>query len=123
VLAYRKAVSDVRLSLLSAGCVPFELSVLAATLRHAAVLGCYIIGNPNFGRISAIETYARCSALGDWTHTKIRALLDYKLWSEGRLAFPEHDMVEQNAADLCDAVDILINRVEGDARWRGYIAA
>jgi hypothetical protein len=32
--------------------VPFELSVLATAARHAAILGCYALGEPDFGRTS-----------------------------------------------------------------------
>ncbi len=120
---YRRAVSDVRQSLCDFGSVPFELSVLATTLRHAAVLGCYIVQRPNFGRWSAIGAYAAHAGLGNWTAVKIHDLLDYKLWSEGRRPAPEHVALEGAALDICDEVETLIGSVKGDARCRGLISA
>jgi hypothetical protein len=35
---------------------PFELSVIATAVRHASILGCYLIGDPSFGRTSAFRT-------------------------------------------------------------------
>ena len=34
---------------------PFELSVVATAARHAAILGCYLLGEPDFGRVSAFR--------------------------------------------------------------------
>lgn len=35
--------------------VLFEASVLARTVRHAAILGCHVTGDPNFSRYGAVE--------------------------------------------------------------------
>jgi Nucleotidyltransferase domain len=120
---YRQAVADARLSLGRHGSVPFELAVLATTLRHASVLGCYIVQRANFGRWSAIESYAAHARLENWTAAKVRDLLDYKLWSEGRRTAPEHVALERTALNICDEVEGVIESVEGDARWRGLITA
>lgn len=112
---YREAVRDVKLSLQHGGSVPFELSVLATTLRHACVLGCYVIQGPNFGRYSAIEKYIRARQVPGWSHTKVRSLVQYKLWSEARAPAPSHLELESDPHGLCVDVEAVITRVEEDA--------
>jgi hypothetical protein len=57
IRAFRQATSEARESIASAGNLVFELSILATTLRHVAILGCYCLGTPNFGRDSAFERF------------------------------------------------------------------
>ena len=116
VAVYREAVHDVRLSLEHGGSVPFELSVLATTLRHAAVLGCYVIRRPNFGRYSAIQNYTRAKRVAGWNRERVRSLIEYKLWSEGRVPAPSWLELESSAHGLCADVEAVIARVEEDAR-------
>lgn len=53
---FSRVVDDVERSLTHDHSVHFELSVLATAARHAAILGCYRLGQPNFGRESAFRT-------------------------------------------------------------------
>jgi hypothetical protein len=120
--AYRQAVADVKESLKCGGATAFELSVLATTLRHAAVLGCYVIGAPDFGRQSAIEKYTSATGLNVWTHDRIKFLIDYKLWSEGRASAPAHAVLESSAGSVCDDVRAVITRVNEAARCNGLLS-
>src|SRR3954454_16889686 len=49
---FTRVVDDVERTLEEDHSVPFELSVLATAGRHAAILGCYALGQPDFGRTS-----------------------------------------------------------------------
>jgi predicted nucleotidyltransferase len=49
---FSRVVDDVEHTLEADHSVPFELSVLATAARHAAILGCYALGEPDFGRTS-----------------------------------------------------------------------
>jgi len=50
--AFKSAAAEARLSLANYGWPDFELKVMAAVARHAAILGCYCSGQPNYGRES-----------------------------------------------------------------------
>lgn len=53
--SFRQVLQDVEGSLGGDYSPPFELSVIATAARHAAILGCYAIGEPNFGHDSAFR--------------------------------------------------------------------
>src|SRR5208283_624487 len=48
---FKTSLVDIVLSLGQGGSIPFELSILGTTMRHASILGCYISGAPCFGRV------------------------------------------------------------------------
>lgn len=53
--SFRQVLRDVEDALEGDYSAPFELSVIATAARHAAILGCYVVGEPNFGRDSAFR--------------------------------------------------------------------
>jgi hypothetical protein len=53
--SFRRVLDDVEESASQDHSDAFELSVVATSARHAAILGCYLLGKPNFGRDSAFE--------------------------------------------------------------------
>lgn len=48
--SFEQVVADVRAAVEDDYSPQFELAVLATAARHAAILGCYLIGTPRFGR-------------------------------------------------------------------------
>ncbi len=50
--AFKSAAGEARLSLANYGWPDLELKVMAAVARHAAILGCYCSGQPDYGRES-----------------------------------------------------------------------
>ena len=83
--SFKLAADDARLSLANHGWPDFELKVMAAVARHAAILGCYCSGEPDYGRetpfhriglhlgyspthrtrLASLATRFRCRELGD----------------------------------------------------------
>ena len=54
--AFETVLDDVSLALQAGDTsLPFEGDVLARTIRHAAILACYLAGEPNFSRYGAVE--------------------------------------------------------------------
>jgi Nucleotidyltransferase domain len=53
--SFRRVLDDVEESIKGDFSAPFEMSVIATAARHAAILGCYAIGEPTFGRESAFR--------------------------------------------------------------------
>jgi predicted nucleotidyltransferase len=52
---FRAALADCRGSLENGGWPDYELEVVATVLRHAAILGAYCAGTPNYGRDSSFK--------------------------------------------------------------------
>jgi hypothetical protein len=50
--AFKSAATEARRSLANHGWPDFELKAMAAVARHAAILGCYCSGEPDYGRES-----------------------------------------------------------------------
>ena len=51
---YRDCIGDVYDSLSQASSALYEVSVLATVIRHASILGCFLLGVPDFGRLSPV---------------------------------------------------------------------
>jgi Nucleotidyltransferase domain len=61
--SFRLSLEDVRQALASGDTTPeFELSALATTVRHSCILGCYLVGKPEFGRYAPVSTF--CDMVG-----------------------------------------------------------
>lgn len=63
VTAFQTVLADVRESLPHGDVVMHDLAVLATLVRHASILGCWLIGDPQFGRTTPVERYARARGL------------------------------------------------------------
>lgn len=61
IRAFQTVLKDVRASILGEHSSAFELAVIATALRHAFILGCYVTGEPDFGRTSPF--YRLCPVL------------------------------------------------------------
>jgi hypothetical protein len=62
--SFRLALTDVRTALDSGDtAVEFELGSIATTVRHSSILGCYLLGKPEFGRYAAVETFCKATGL------------------------------------------------------------
>ena len=58
VSAFKSVLYDVERSLIVGDLVAFELSVLATVIRHASILGCWLLGEPHFGRTKPVERFS-----------------------------------------------------------------
>jgi hypothetical protein len=78
--SFRLALSDVREALESKDTsVELELGYMATTLRHAAILGCYLLGKPEFGRYAAVETFCRTTGLPSKIVTEFVHLYHFRM--------------------------------------------
>jgi hypothetical protein len=59
LMTFRRAANEARHSLENYGWPDLELQVMATVVRHAAILGCYCIGEPNYGRETPFMTVGR----------------------------------------------------------------
>ena len=85
VAAFTTVLADVRESLAHGDVVAYELGVLATVLRHAAILGCWLIGDPRFGRVAPVEHYARARELDRRGFEGFLELYKYRLYLDRRM--------------------------------------
>jgi Nucleotidyltransferase domain len=71
LVTFRRAADEARHSLDNHGWPDFELQVMATVVRHAAILGSYCIGDPDYGRETPFMTVGRHL---DYEHARIWSL-------------------------------------------------
>src|SRR5207249_617017 len=82
--AFTVVLRDVAASLEGDHSPPFELAVVATALRHAFILGCYVTGQPNFGRSSPFRRLGHEMGLSSQLISDIEELYGFRLYQQGR---------------------------------------
>lgn len=83
--AFRTVVRDVEGSLNVGDLVSFDLSVLATVIRHASILGCWLLGIPCFGRTEPVERFSRECLESDGAMDGFADLYAYRLYFDKRV--------------------------------------
>lgn len=96
VQGFKTVLGDVAESLQQGGAKAFELSVLGTVIRHASILGCWLLGNPAFGRLTPVESFAAAAGL-TVSMTDFEHLYMYRLYCDSRL---ERSMLHPVAAGI-----------------------
>lgn len=64
LLAFRNSILDVEEAIeMGDSSFEFEVASLATVVRHASILGCYLIKSPTFGRYAAVEVFSDARGL------------------------------------------------------------
>jgi nucleotidyltransferase-like protein len=71
--------------------VEFELGSLATTLRHSAILGCYLLGELEFGRYRPIETLCKMTDLPTQIAVEFAGLYQFRMMIARQGDIPEYD--------------------------------
>lgn len=99
VAAFRISVADIRQALDSADTdVAFELGHLATTVRHASILGCYLLDIPEFGRYAAVKRFCEKAGLPIGIAVEFAELYQFRMTIERqqvRSGDPTSDYVEK----------------------------
>lgn len=111
LIAFRMTVNDVRDSVLSKGSIPFEMTILATVLRHSSILGSYLAGKPDFGRISPITQMIKRFSVSGEASASLMKLCRYKSFVEGRDS-TTIQITEAESLKLCDQVDDLVSAIQ-----------
>lgn len=82
---FRAVLEDVAQSLRSGGPEIFELSVLGTVLRHASILGCWLLRRPSFGRIRPVAQLVTSTGLAPGISSGFPDLYRFRLFVDGRL--------------------------------------
>ena len=89
--AFNVVLEDVERSLVVGDVVDFDLSVLATVIRHASILGCWVLGEPCFGRTWPVDHFAH-TAIGDSrAMAGFADLYGYRLYYDERIR--AHELV------------------------------
>ena len=84
VEAFRTVLSDVREELVHESSVSYELAVLGTVIRHASILGCYLLGQPCFGRTEPVRRFSEVLDLPVGFTDQFATMYQYRLALEGR---------------------------------------
>ena len=84
IRGFKVVLADIAESLEHGGSMVFELSVLATVIRHASILGCWLIGAPMFGRLTPVACFAAATGR-TVTLDDFEPLYMYRLYCDGRL--------------------------------------
>ena len=84
VQGFKTVLGDVAESLKEGGAKAFELSVLGTVIRHGSILGCWLLGNPTFGRLAPVEYFTAAAGL-TVSIAEFERLYMYRLYCDGRL--------------------------------------
>jgi hypothetical protein len=79
ISAFHIVIKDVEESIKNYSSFEYELSILATMLRHSAILGCYLIGQPQFNRKAPIKTLVNLWDLDPTIYEAFDELYSFKL--------------------------------------------
>jgi hypothetical protein len=107
--SFEQVVADVRTAVKGDHSSQFELAVLATAARHAAILGCYLIGTPRFGRREPFDLLLPQLGYGAAEIAAFERLYSYRV-AENRDEVAEIDR-RDDAPSWVPRVDTLIRKV------------
>lgn len=84
VRGFKTVLGDVAESLEHGDTEVFELSVLGTVIRHASILGCWLLRKPMFGRLAPVQSFAAAAGLAI-SMEEFERLYQYRLYCDGRL--------------------------------------
>lgn len=110
IACFEAVIADVRSSIRGDHSCAYELAVLAASVRHMAILACYLLGKPMFGRVEAMGLLlAKGYISGDLYRTYLH-LYAFRLADERGRALPAKlDMTK--ALDLAEKVTSVVDQI------------
>ncbi|MDG4835317.1 hypothetical protein O7631_02160 [Micromonospora sp. WMMD967] len=80
VQSFELSLTDVRSAIRLQDSTPeFELAAIATTIRHAAILGCYLLGDPRFGRHTAVQHFCHRMQLPPEISEEFPELYTYRM--------------------------------------------
>ena len=92
IRGFRVVLEDVAESLSAGGKKEYELSVLATVIRHSSILGCWLLGQPSFGRLEPVSNFISLRNMESVVGREFSSLYDYRLYADGRI---ERDRLQE----------------------------
>ena len=88
IRGFQQVLDDVAESLRSNTLELFEYAVLGTLIRHSSILGCWLLGTPEFGRYEAVTKFVRLRNLRPDIAQDFPELYQYRLYCEHRVKTP-----------------------------------
>jgi len=85
---FHTVLDDVGDALGDHGTENFELSVLGTVVRHCSILGCWVLGEPSFGRTKPVDRIVSALGLPVCIAKEFPSLYGYRLYVDGRIPKP-----------------------------------
>jgi predicted nucleotidyltransferase len=107
---FRQTILDVRSSIANGGSAPFELSVLATVMRHSAILACYFLGKPKFGREEPVQTALKDFGFDPIMYDWFRELYQFRLFMDGRA--DRAPSSSKTVIEWCTIIELFLSKME-----------
>lgn len=88
----------------------YELAVLGTVIRHASILGCWLLRRASFGRYDAVSKFAALRGIKNLAQGEFSNLYDYRLYANGRIAKESLRMVSE--IQWLDRARVIVASVE-----------
>lgn len=108
--AFTIVLRDVAESLSGDHSPKFELAVIATALRHAFILGCYVTGQPDFGRTTPFQRLVPELRLPPQTAGDLERLYEFRLYQHDRAPAP-FDATTDDVRDWLSVADTLFGAI------------
>jgi hypothetical protein len=108
--SFRQTVDDVRYSIKNGGSTKYELSVLGTVLRHSAILACYLLGKPSFGRHEPVLTAIEEFRLGHDVYEWFVQLYKFRLYVDGRVF--DVPVSSKSVFEWCAIIELFLSKME-----------
>lgn len=113
ISGFQTVIGDIQDSLNDGGSPVFELSVLSTIIRHSSILGCWIDGNPSFGRVEPVMRYVKSHGLCSSIAAEFPALYKYRLYIDGKIP-SVNELVPYEVDIWLERTSEIIETLEGD---------
>jgi len=110
VEAFQTVLSDVREEIFHESSSAYELAVLGTVIRHASVLGCYLLGSPCFGRTEPVRRFSEVVDLPVGFPDRFASMYQYRLALEGRRCATRAPNLRQ-ATEWAEWAERIVRRV------------
>ena len=81
---FNTVLDDVDEALKAKGTEIYELSVLATVIRHSSILGCWLLGKPQFGRVEPVRSIVEALQIEQAMASEFPSLYKYRLYMDAR---------------------------------------
>lgn len=97
--SFKLSLSDVEDALVAGDTTyEYELSCVATTVRHSTILGCYLLGAPEFGRYSSVRKFCKATGLPASLASEFVELYQFRMvmndgvaaWRPGRVSLASY---------------------------------
>lgn len=109
LMAFRVTLADVAAGLRAGSTPCFELAVLGGVIRHASVLGCYLIGRPTFSRRSIAQALTLLGMSA--AQVDFEVAHRFRLYEEGQCEVPG-EVSQVKVERVLDMLSMFLDRLE-----------